>query len=79
LRDHLGDPRSDLEQRPVVVAAPELRHHLPPEAAYPAVRQDAFEAVADLDAVAVIVHGQQDQHAAVSLFRAHAPTGGEID
>ncbi len=71
--DHLRHLAHGQRHRAVKVVGPEIGNHLPADVANLAVRQNAFQAVAHLDAALVVVHGQQDQHAAVRALAAHLP------
>ena len=73
LRDDVGDAASDKEESGVVVSLAEDGDGFAPEAADFAVGEDAFEAIADLRPVFVIVGGVEDEDAAADLFGADAP------
>ena len=75
LRDVAGHQRNSR----VVVILAQIRDGLAAETADFAVGQNFFQAIADFDAVAVIVHGKKNQNAAVGLFGADAEAGGEIN
>jgi hypothetical protein len=65
--------RRNLEERRAVLPLPQKRQHFATEAAYFAIGQDRFEAVADFSPVLAIIDGQQHHHAAVFAFWSDAP------
>lgn len=67
------DLRRDLEERRAILALPQKRQHVPSEAAHLPVRQNRLEPVPDFGPVLMIVHRQQNHHAAVLALRPYAP------
>lgn len=64
--DRLNDRRRRVRNAGAVIAFPEIGdEELPPDGADEAVGQHAFEAVACLDAVFMVLHGDSDQYAVV--------------
>src|SRR5271154_4328889 len=80
--DDLPDPRDAARNRQVVVASLHGRHHGAADVAYLGVVQDAFEAVAHLDAALGGAHDEQHQDAAIGALGADLPllfeSGGEL-
>ena len=77
LRDDVGDAAGNEEERGVVISLAEDGHGFATEAADFAVGEDAFEAVADLRPIFVVVGGVEDEDAAAGLLGADAPFCGE--
>ena len=73
LRNHLRNRAHRLQHRIVIIALAQVDAHLPADIAHLAIRQDAFKSVPNVNAVLVIVHGQQQQHAAIRALLAHVP------
>src|SRR5262249_13954399 len=77
--DHSANARGQQKERAAIIPLDKQRYHLAPEPAYLAIRQDRFEAVADLHAVLAVLGGQQDQHAAVALLGTNPPARRQPD
>ena len=71
--DHLRHLAHGQRHRRVVVAGAQIGNHLPPDVAHLGVVQDSFQAVSHVDAVLVVAHGQQHQHALVRALLADLP------
>jgi hypothetical protein len=78
LRDDVGDAARDEEESGVVISLAENGDGFATEAADFAVGEDAFEAVADLSPIFVVVGGVEDEDAAANLLGADSPFCGEI-
>ena len=77
LGDDVGDAAGDEEERGVVISLAEDGDGFASEAADFAVGEDAFEAVADLSPIFVVVGGVEDEDAAAHLLGADSPFCGE--
>ncbi len=77
MRDNVGDATRDEEERGVVIVLAEDGDGFAAEAADFAVGEDAFETIADLGPIFVVVGGVEDEDAAADLFGADAPFCGE--
>ena len=77
LGDDVGDAAGDEEESGVVVILAEDGDGFAAEGADFAVGEDAFEAVADLGPIFVVVGGVEDEDAAADLLGADAPFCGE--
>jgi len=71
--DDLRDRGGGEDERAVVVLLAEVGNHLAADAADLAVGQDALEAVADFNAVLVVVDREEDEDAAVCALGADLP------
>ena len=78
LGDDVGDATRNKEESGVVVSLAEDGDGFTAEAADFAVGEDAFEAVADLGPIFVIVGGVEDEDAATDLLGADSPFCGEV-
>src|SRR5579884_1244819 len=75
---HAGGHRLDAgEDRIAVIAGAKLRAHVAQDAADEAVGEDGLEAIADLDAVLVVLRGQEQEQAFVAALVTDAPLAGE--
>jgi hypothetical protein len=73
LRNDAGDLRDDLQRgRSKLVLAQEW-HHISAEAANLAIRQNGLQTVAHLGPVLMVVHGEQNHHAAILALWSDAP------
>jgi len=79
LRDDVGDAARDEEESGIVISLAEDGDRFATEAADFAVGENAFEAIADLGPILVVVGGVKDEDAAADLFGADAPFCGEIE
>jgi hypothetical protein len=78
LGDDVGDAAGDEQESGVVISLAKDGDGFAAEAADFAVGKDAFEAVADLSPIFVVVGGVEDEDAAADLLGADAPFCGEI-
>ena len=77
LGDDVGDAAGDEEESGVVISLAQDGDGFATEAADFAVGEDAFEAVADLGPIFVVVGGVEDENAAADLLGPDTPFCGE--
>jgi len=73
VRDHFRNACRQQEQSSAVIAIAQLGNRLAPEATDFSIRQYRLESVAHFDAIFAILHGEQDQNAAVCRLAADSP------
>ena len=73
LRNQFGHAPGHQREGAVVIALPQPGDGLTAKVSHPRIRQDGFQSVAHLDAIATIPDDEKHEHASVACFVADAP------